>query len=187
MSSAQRNFMDTLIFERKRLGLTLQMLSQKSQVSSSLISKIENGQVNPTIEVASRIAMGLQNTLASMLSNEQTDEVEVLPADQQVILRNEADTHIRRFSSPIDRQNCVEIYQETLFKGASIDFSHYWAAEVFMLILSGSLSIETDGSLSHTLTAGDSIYFRENQMRNLTLNSTQTCEFTSVLHHKDTH
>ena len=56
-----------------------------------------------------------------------------------------------------------------------------------MLILSGSLSIETDGSLSHTLTAGDSIYFRENQMRNLTLNSTQTCEFTSVLHHKDTH
>lgn len=39
MSSAQRNFMDTLIFERKRLGLTLQMLAQKSQVSSSLLVK----------------------------------------------------------------------------------------------------------------------------------------------------
>lgn len=185
MDDAQRNFMHKLVLERKKLGLTLQELAKKSQVSSSIISKIENGQVNPTIEIASRIANGLQTTLAVMLQKEKNNSIELLLAGHQVILRNEAGTHIRKFSSPINKKMCVEVYQESLSKDAVIDFFNYGSAEVYILIMSGELLVETEGALSHTLTIGDSIFFMGQQVNDLKLTSTSTCEFVTILHHKE--
>lgn len=45
--------------ERQRQGLTVRQLAEKAGISPSQLSKIENGRVNPTIDIISAIANAL--------------------------------------------------------------------------------------------------------------------------------
>lgn len=47
-----------IIDERKRLGMTQKELSQKTGITQSDISKIENGNANPSLRTLTRIALG---------------------------------------------------------------------------------------------------------------------------------
>ncbi|MBI5154612.1 helix-turn-helix transcriptional regulator [Candidatus Poribacteria bacterium] len=56
--------------KRSQRGLSLQSLAKISGVSKSMISQIENGQVNPTLAVVWKIASGLGLKLQDLLEGE---------------------------------------------------------------------------------------------------------------------
>jgi len=70
---------------RKALGLSLEVLAGRSDVSRSLISKIENRRTVPSLPVILRIAQGLHTNLSELAFGIE-EEVE---RDYQVIKKNE--------------------------------------------------------------------------------------------------
>ncbi len=54
--------LDTIKIKRKRIGLTQKQLAVASQVSQSLIAKIEFGSVEPSYSIATRIFQALEET-----------------------------------------------------------------------------------------------------------------------------
>jgi len=54
--------------ERKRRKLSNYVVSQRSGISESTLSRVEKGQVNPSLETALRIADGIGIELASVIT-----------------------------------------------------------------------------------------------------------------------
>ncbi|MCP1711203.1 transcriptional regulator with XRE-family HTH domain [Kerstersia gyiorum] len=51
---------------RKQAGLILQQLSERSGISASALSKIENGQLSPTYEKIAALARGLDINVGAL-------------------------------------------------------------------------------------------------------------------------
>src|ERR1700719_4409061 len=85
---------------RQQFELTMQTLADKAAVSKSMISKIERDEVQPTIDVAARLAKALGKTLSEMLHAPQTTNVVFLPRQQQAIWED-AEHIKRRNISPV--------------------------------------------------------------------------------------
>lgn len=64
------NVGEALSRKRTERGLSLQALAKVSGVSKSMISQVENGQVNPTLAVIWKLATGLGIRLQDLLENE---------------------------------------------------------------------------------------------------------------------
>ncbi len=59
---------------RKEAGLSQEALAEKTDVSMALISEIERGIANPTIQTLGKIAKYFNVTVTEMLSNEENSE-----------------------------------------------------------------------------------------------------------------
>src|SRR5829696_7269800 len=66
---------------RRRRGLTLEELAERSGVSRAMISKVERGEKNPTLVVAAKLAEGLGITLSEFAGTEKQREVVVVPRE----------------------------------------------------------------------------------------------------------
>ena len=55
---------------RKKHGMTLDILSEKSGVSKAMLSQIESEKVNPTIATVWKIAQGLDVDISSLLTGQ---------------------------------------------------------------------------------------------------------------------
>jgi transcriptional regulator with XRE-family HTH domain len=60
---------------RTQKNWSMQELSDSAGVSKSMICKIENEEVQPTIDVAARLAKALKVTISEMLHSTNEDEV----------------------------------------------------------------------------------------------------------------
>lgn len=60
---------------RKMKGMTLSELSEQAQCSQSLLSKIENGKANPSLNMLHRIAARLDTNIAALFLHENEAEV----------------------------------------------------------------------------------------------------------------
>ncbi|AWO76593.1 hypothetical protein C1N76_19065 (plasmid) [Geobacillus thermoleovorans] len=71
---------------RKSKSLSLQELSDRCGVSRSMLSQIERGEKNPTIQVACQIAEGLDMTLSQLLGEDARKEVIVIKKETKIPL-----------------------------------------------------------------------------------------------------
>src|SRR5690348_1290961 len=100
-------------------GLTMDALATASNVSKSMISKIERDEVQPTIDVASRIAKAFGKTLSEMLHVTQQTQVVFLPKAEQSIWEDAQ--HIKRRNiSPVFEGLKIEWLQVELPPDASL-------------------------------------------------------------------
>src|SRR3954468_21255452 len=63
---------------REGLALSLRDLAQRTGVSAPMLSQVERGETSPTLQVATRIAGGLDLTLSQLLRLDETDGVTVV-------------------------------------------------------------------------------------------------------------
>ena len=69
---------------REAEGLSLRDLAERSGVSAPMLSQVERGETSPTLQVAARIASGLQLRLSQLLRlDEQGTSVSIVPPGER--------------------------------------------------------------------------------------------------------
>lgn len=147
---------------RKRLKLSLKELSEKSGLTISQLSKLENGKQRISVELALKIAGVLQVPVTSFLAAPSTR-----PLARRSIVRAGKGT---RHETPgmvfevlsSDFRDKSNLFWNVTVTGHSLEETGGWrshAGEEFLQILSGSLILHTQHYEPLLLEVGDSILF----------------------------
>ncbi|MEU7000958.1 XRE family transcriptional regulator [Nonomuraea sp. NPDC046570] len=137
-------------------GLSVRELAELTGVSKALISQIERGVANPTVEVLSRLSASLDLTFA--------DLTRVQPSGPEVIRRGDGvpmvvgDTTVRTLFDAPDRRR-FELTEGVLPPGTrSAKTAHGRGSVEHAYVVSGEVTVET-GKWSVTLAEGDALRF----------------------------
>ncbi|MCH4225670.1 MAG: XRE family transcriptional regulator [Alcaligenes faecalis] len=148
---------------RRQAKLTLQQLSERSGISASALSKIENGQLSPTYEKIAALAQGLDVHVGELFGH--TSKPTPL-GRRSVSRRGEGVVHdTRQYSYEIlhsdlaDKQfiplvTTIKAHDSKAFKAL---LRH--DGEEFIYVLTGTVVIHTDFYAPLELESGDSCYF----------------------------
>src|ERR671917_2925366 len=85
---------------RRRRGLTLEELAGLSGVSRAMISKLERGEKNPTLVVATKLAEGLGVTLSQVAGTDERREGFVVSRERGMVMRDPETGFERQLLSP---------------------------------------------------------------------------------------
>jgi len=148
---------------RARMGMTVEDLSKRAGVSAGVISQLERGIGNPSLQTLSRLAAGLSVELSQILDLENTNSSPLVTKDQ------------RKKLDPIDKESdeaglqrelltpslstslqLIETVMPVGFSNADRPFRRLGTECV--LVLKGKVKIH-HGEDSHTLNAGDSLTY----------------------------
>ena len=156
---------------REKKGLTLKQLAAISGLSIGFISQIEREQVDPSWASLKKITAALNIKLKDLF-DEEAKPFAIVRKGQgyQVELHN-----IRReFLAAIDNASMEMVL--TLFPphSASGAIAGH-AGEEFIWVIRGSLTITVDAA-THSLHAGDSIYFRSDQPHSWRNETSEPCQ-----------
>jgi transcriptional regulator with XRE-family HTH domain len=148
---------------REAMDLSLRDLAERSGVSAPMLSQVERGETSPTLQVASRIAAGLELRLSQLLRLDESGTVTIVRASER-----------RRGGSP-DRGHAIEVLtaplpglraelsRHTLTAGARTGGAgdppmHEPGSREIALVESGRVVLDIDGE-RHDLAAGDCVTF----------------------------
>ncbi|TAK77232.1 MAG: XRE family transcriptional regulator [Gammaproteobacteria bacterium] len=168
---------------RTQLGLSMQALADQASVSKSMICKIENDEVQPTIDVAARLARALGQTLSEMLHTPQAAQVMFLSKDEQAVWED-AQQVKRRNISPIFEGLKIEWLQVELPPHTSTLMMKHMTeqkTEKFILVTKGTLNVKVGEETFH-LKKGDSLYF-DTGAHEFFNPGKETAEYYAVLNH----
>lgn len=145
---------------RKKRGLSLGQLSDLSGISKVLLSNIEKGDTNPTINTIWKIAKGLKVPYTALLDNNQ-HMVETVTCEQA--LRSgqySEDSKCRVFCYyPSDAAHNFEYFGMTLDIGADyVSPGHPEKSQEYIFVKSGIFTLCLEGRTFH-LKEGDSMHF----------------------------
>lgn len=147
---------------RRDRNWTLQEASRATGISLSTLSKIERGELSPTVTTLSRMAAGFNVDVASLLTEDTANaggRRSITRADEGKLSATGTCDNVwlctdlaRKKMTPIRtrvRARTVEDYSEW---GA-------YEAEVFLTVLSGTLVVHSEFYAPAVLEKGDSIYY----------------------------
>jgi len=152
---------------RKIQGLRLIDLAKTIGCSESLLSKVENEQVKPSLKILHRLASELHTSIGALFSGSSTDNRVVMRRTERPIIRTNA---IGRPDSAGVRLECLipDPANRLLYGsihivepgGGSEGFIQHKGEEVGY-VLEGELELTVDGTSYH-LFPGDSFFFDSN-------------------------
>ena len=154
------NFSESLKAQRTKLQMTMQEVADLAEISKSMVCKIERDEVQPTLDVACRIARSVQKTLSEMLHAPQPTTIVYLPQKEQAVWEDV--NHIKR-------RNVSPVFEGARFEWLQFDLppqttmTKYKTPKMFtvekcVLVKEGALYIHIEES-EYILHAGDSLYF----------------------------
>ena len=148
---------------RSERNLTLEELGQRSGVSRSALSKIENGQVSPTYDVLQRISRGLNIDLVELFETRNHSA----PIGRRNVTRASMGAphltstySLELLATELTRKKLLPFKARILAR--SIEEFDGWVChegEEFLLVLSGRVQVFTEHYSPVVLDPGDSIYF----------------------------
>lgn len=142
---------------RQERQLTVRRLAAAAGVSVGLISQVERGINNPSLDTLRRVAQALDVPLFDLFQSAPESTVAVVRGDDRMQVRSpHAELTYSRVSPGIGR---LEVLEGTLEPGAASSgepWSH--PSEECVLVTKGELIVEVDGA-RHRLRRGDSCYF----------------------------
>ena len=181
-SEATRSFASSLRELRRSRKASLQELSVRAKVSRSTISKIERNEVQPSLDVAVRLAAALGTPLPEMLRFDEYARVIKLPHNEQAVIRNAEQDWERRILSPSFHDATVEI--SWLALGPNVRLGsfppHPKGAEEHIVVLKGRLQVKLDGK-ALLLDEGDSLFFEGDRRHALENATARRAEFLVVI------
>ncbi|MCC9624472.1 XRE family transcriptional regulator [Thalassospira sp. MA62] len=149
---------------RKGRGWTLQDASKASGISASAFSKIERGELSPTISTIQRIARGFEMDVLSLFAD--MEEQPTLLGRRSVTRAQEGKPHL---SGNCDNQLlCSDLKNKRMTpirtRVVARDVEEYdvWPttdAEIYMTILSGTVVVHSKLYEPLELHEGDSMYY----------------------------
>lgn len=144
---------------RLQNNYSMQKLAELANVSKSMISKIERDEVQPTLDVATRLAQAFGKSLSSMLDSVAQTSVIKLRREEQSVWEDPV-THLqRRVLSPPFPDGKIEWLEVTIPPLSKIRLGPLAkGSEKYLLVITGRLIVEVSEQLVE-LNAGDSCYF----------------------------
>jgi transcriptional regulator with XRE-family HTH domain len=146
---------------REAMDLSLRDLAERSGVSAPMLSQVERGETSPTLQVAARIAAGLELRLSQLLRLDEGGSVTIVRAGEG--RRGGADGHAYEVLSPPLPGLRAELSRHRLSPGAATGGPgdppmHEPGAREIAVVESGLVTLHIDGQV-HRLGAGDCVTF----------------------------
>ena len=138
----------------------MEALAERSGVSRAMISKLERGEKNPTLVIATKVAKGLGVTLLQLAGVEERREAVVVSRDERMVVRDPVTGYERQLLSPAFGGRGVEFIRNVVPEGStSGEFPpHRRGVEEYLVVEKGRLKAILAGE-EHLLEEGDALYF----------------------------
>jgi XRE family transcriptional regulator, regulator of sulfur utilization len=148
---------------REAMDLSLRDLAERSGVSAPMLSQVERGETSPTLQIAGRIAAGLELRLSQLLRLDEAGTVTIVRRAER--RRGAAAQGGHRFeilTAPLPGQR-AELSRHTLAPGAQTGGPgdppmHEPGSREIALVETGTVLLDIDGE-RHELSAGDCVTF----------------------------
>lgn len=146
---------------RQDSGWSLDVLSQASGVSRSMLSQIEREQANPTLAVTVKIASALGQSVGELVNEAQEiPHIEVIRADDRSHVFREDEQCSIRTLSPLHLEKDVEFYELRLLPGGTLTSApHFEGTREFLTVQKGRVRVVSDSDQTE-LGKGDSAGYR---------------------------
>jgi transcriptional regulator with XRE-family HTH domain len=147
---------------REAMDLSLRDLAERSGVSAPMLSQVERGETSPTLQVASRIAAGLELRLSQLLRLDEQGVVSIVRAGER--RRGGGTTgHAFEVLTPSLPGQRAELSRHVLAAGAQTGGKgdppmHEPGSREIALVEAGTVVLHVDGA-AHELTQGDTVVF----------------------------
>jgi len=148
---------------RDAMGLSLRDLAERCGVSAPMLSQVERGETSPTLQIATRIAAGLDLRLSQLLRLDEDGAVTIVRADE----RRQGPTQVggHRYevlTAPLPGQR-AELSRHVLAPGAATGGPgdppmHEPGSRETALVEAGRVILHCDGA-AHELAQGDCVTF----------------------------
>ena len=151
---------------RGRLGLSLQQLAERSDVSPAAIHKVEQGTMVPTITTLLKLAAAFQVPVAHFI--DETDApatpVSFTPKNQRRVRTSpDGDVVVGSISAESGPFELTASITEMAAGAQSAPDDRRPAGEALVHVQSGTLEL-TVGAQTYRLSAGDSLHFRSEEI-----------------------
>jgi XRE family transcriptional regulator, regulator of sulfur utilization len=148
---------------REAMELSLRDLAARSGVSAPMLSQVERGETSPTLQVAARIAAGLDLRLSQLLRLDESSSVTVVRRAERRKGPSGARGHRYEILTPPLPGQRAELSRHTLAAGAATGGAgdppmHEPGSRETAVIESGSVVLHCDGQ-NHQLATGDCVTF----------------------------
>jgi transcriptional regulator with XRE-family HTH domain len=148
---------------REAMDLSLRDLAERSGVSAPMLSQVERGETSPTLQIAGRIAAGLELRLSQLLRLDEAGTVTIVRRAER--RRGAAAQGGHRFeilTAPLPGQR-AELSRHTLAPGAQTGGPgdppmHEPGSREIALVETGTVLLDIDGE-RHELSTGDCVTF----------------------------
>jgi transcriptional regulator with XRE-family HTH domain len=146
---------------REAMDLSLRDLAERSGVSAPMLSQVERGETSPTLQVAARIAAGLELRLSQLLRLDEEGMVTIVRRVER--RRGGADGHGYEILTPPLPGQRAEVSRHTLAPGAATGGPgdppmHEPGARETAIVEAGPVVLLIDG-VRHELATGDAVTF----------------------------
>lgn len=143
---------------RNERNLSLGQLAAVSDVSKVMLSQVEKGETNPTINTLWKIANGLKVSYTALLE-QQVHNTSVI-RKSEITEQSSNDDHYRIYCFyPSTPGRNFELFQIELDAGHSYtSIGHSEKSQEYIMVLEGELSITVNGQ-SYVLQSNDTINF----------------------------
>jgi transcriptional regulator with XRE-family HTH domain len=170
----------TIRARRTALGLTLDALSERTNVSRAMLSDIERGLKSPTVRVVSQIAEGLGCQVSQLLGERSAESAELMQVTRLAERRMLVDPHSgveRHLLAPAFLRRGVEVLWYTIPPGCSTGTfpAHRAGVEEHITVVRGSVRCII-GDRVVELDAGDSIIFQADSNHEFENIGSELCE-----------
>jgi transcriptional regulator with XRE-family HTH domain len=148
---------------REAMDLSLRDLAVRSGVSAPMLSQVERGETSPTLQIASRIAAGLDLKLSQLLRLDESGAVTIVHAAERRRGGSPEQGHaFEILTAPLPGQR-AELSRHTLAAGARTGGAgdppmHEPGSREIALVEHGAVVLDIDGE-RHELGAGDCVTF----------------------------
>jgi transcriptional regulator with XRE-family HTH domain len=148
---------------REAMNLSLRDLAERSGVSAPMLSQVERGETSPTLQVASRIAIGLDLKLSQLLRLDEDGAVAIVRADERRQGPGAQGGHSYEILTPPLPGQRAELSRHRLGPGAVTGGPgdppmHEPGSRETALVETGRVVLVCDGQ-RHALSEGDCVTF----------------------------
>ena len=143
---------------REAKGLSLRDLARQTGVSAPMLSQVERGETSPTLQVASKIATGLDLTLSQLLRLDEQPHVAVVRRTERRCVDRDGHSFDELTPSLPGQPHSVTLH--SLAAGAVTGSSplHEPGGRETAIVQSGTITFVCD-SERHVLKEGDAVTF----------------------------
>ncbi|WP_252232357.1 helix-turn-helix transcriptional regulator [Clostridium sp. ZBS15] len=173
----------TILSYRKKNGMTIREFADYSGISTSLISQIERGQANPSLNVLELIAKALNVPLFTLFINDiDTDSLISKKKDRKKIYRENNDHIVYDVLTPDFMKAHIELLMMDLNSHSSTTESHYSHIdkEEIAVVMKGQVYVELEG-IEYFLEEGDVVRIPPNVKHKFINKSSQINNILFVL------
>jgi transcriptional regulator with XRE-family HTH domain len=170
---------------REAMGLSLRELALRCGVSAPMLSQVERGETSPTLQVATRIAHGLELRLSQLLRLDESGAVTIVRADERRSGGSPGNGHHFEILTPPLPGQRAELSLHTLEAGSVTGGPgdpplHEPGSRETTLVAAGTVVLICDGR-RHELATGDCVTFDADLPHHFENEGTEPAELHAVL------